>query len=392
MLLDLKRAFSRFISAAPERLHFAAHSHHYWPDVTLAAQERAWHDAACLADGKWARVYGEVIPDVRNHLRHLLGIESHDTFAFAPNTHELVLRLLSCFPAGKKLRILTTGSEFHSFRRQIARLEEDGLVHVTRLDTMPFNTFGMRLCENLSRNDYDLVFVSQVFFDSGFHWAHIHNAVDALRSADTLFVVDGYHGFMAVPTDLSHLESRVFYIAGGYKYAMAGEGACFMHCPQQYGLRPANTGWFADFSSLQCAPDAKVQYGPGGSRFMGATFDPSGLYRLQASLSWLQQQGVTVDKIRNHVHHLQRLFIGLVDVRLSGTEIVHHNLVVPMAITDRGSFLTFRTPQAAALQGMLEDHHVIVDCRGDRLRFGFGIYHDEADIDRLVGKLERILK
>ena len=37
-MLDLARHFSRFIEADPERIHLAAHSHHYWPDVTFAAQ------------------------------------------------------------------------------------------------------------------------------------------------------------------------------------------------------------------------------------------------------------------------------------------------------------------------------------------------------------------
>ena len=30
---------------------------------------------------------------------------------------------------------------------------------------------------------------------------------------------------MALPTDLQRVAPRVFYLAGGYKYAMAGEGA-----------------------------------------------------------------------------------------------------------------------------------------------------------------------
>ena len=51
--LKLKSHFGRFLSAAPERLHFAAHSHHFWPDVSFAAQQQCWDDAARLADAKW---------------------------------------------------------------------------------------------------------------------------------------------------------------------------------------------------------------------------------------------------------------------------------------------------------------------------------------------------
>ena len=40
--------FSRFLGTEPDRLHFAAHSHHPWPDVTRDAQVQAWDDAARL--------------------------------------------------------------------------------------------------------------------------------------------------------------------------------------------------------------------------------------------------------------------------------------------------------------------------------------------------------
>jgi PAS domain S-box-containing protein len=40
----------------PQRLHFAAHSHHYWPDVARDTHTRAWDDAARLADDKWVAV------------------------------------------------------------------------------------------------------------------------------------------------------------------------------------------------------------------------------------------------------------------------------------------------------------------------------------------------
>src|SRR5690606_30922882 len=129
--VSYKAHFRRFLEAVPERLHFAAHSHHYWPDVTLEAQVACWQDAARLADGKWAHVFGEVMPAVQRGIARHLGLPDPASLAFAPNTHDLVRRLLSCFPAGRRLRILTSDAEFHSFARQAARLEEEGLVTAT---------------------------------------------------------------------------------------------------------------------------------------------------------------------------------------------------------------------------------------------------------------------
>jgi len=42
--------FSRSREADPGRLHFAAHSHHPWPDTTQAAHAAYWLDAAQLLD------------------------------------------------------------------------------------------------------------------------------------------------------------------------------------------------------------------------------------------------------------------------------------------------------------------------------------------------------
>ena len=56
-----------------------------------------------------------------------------------------------------------------------------------------------------------------------------------------MLALDGYHAFLARPVDLSGLADRAFFLAGGYKYAMAGEGACFLHCPPGWLPRPRPT-------------------------------------------------------------------------------------------------------------------------------------------------------
>ena len=60
-----KPLFSRALSAAPDRLHFAAHSHHLWPDASFEAQQQAWLDANRHADHKWDLVFGQVIPEAQ---------------------------------------------------------------------------------------------------------------------------------------------------------------------------------------------------------------------------------------------------------------------------------------------------------------------------------------
>jgi selenocysteine lyase/cysteine desulfurase len=372
------RGFSQ--SVGRTALHAAAHSHHPWPDVTLAAQEEAWRDAGRLLDHKWDHVFARVIPAAQAHIARQLNLPDPSTIAFGPNTHSFVLRILSCLPSNSPARILTTPSEFMSFSRQIARLEEDGLASVTRVATEPFESFEMRFAEAAAKGGHDLIFLSQVFFDSGFAARDLAKIVSAVCDRDIFVVIDGYHGFMALPTDFGALAERAFYLAGGYKYAMAGEGACFLHCPPGYGPRPRDTGWYAGFTALETGPSS-VSYAKDGSRFLGATFDVSALYRFNAVQDWLQREGLSVAKMLDHVRAIERVFLAEID-RLDGP-IDSSKLLVANEKT-RGRFLAFRTPDSVAITAKLAAKNIIVDHRGDRLRIGFGIYHDADDARRLA--------
>jgi kynureninase len=388
-----KAHFRRFLEAAPERLHFAAHSHHYWPDVTLEAQVACWQDAARLADGKWAHVFGEVMPAVQRGIARHLGLPDPASLAFAPNTHDFVRRLLSCFPAGRRLRILTSDAEFHSFARQVARLEEEGLVTATRVPAEPFADFAARFAEAARGGHYDFVFVSQVFFSSGFAIADLDGLVAPLASSDAMIVIDGYHGFLARPTGLGGIAGRVFYLAGGYKYAMAGEGACFLHAPPGGAPRPRDTGWYAAFGALEReageqAGDGSVAYAPDGRRFLGATFDPAGLYRLRAVLDLLARLGLDASAIHAHARALQDRFLGGLRARPVAALPAERLLLDPERLPC-GNFLTFDlgAEAAAALHARLKTADVVIDVRGARVRVGFGLYQDEADVEALLRRL-----
>ncbi|MFQ5947623.1 MAG: aminotransferase class V-fold PLP-dependent enzyme [Acidimicrobiia bacterium] len=388
--MTYREYFSRSLGSAPQRLHFAAHSHHLWPDVSFEAQQRSWLDAATRADDKWEQIFGTVLPRVQHHIARTLNLSDPTAIAFAPNTHEFLLRLLSCFEGTP--RILSTDGEFHSFTRQSRRWEEAGLVRLERVAVEPFSTFPERFLEAAGRGGHDLVFFSQVFYNSGYFFDQFAEVVAAVPSPSIYVVIDGYHGFMALPTDLSSVEDRAFYLAGGYKYAMSGEGVCFMHCPPGYGPRPVNTGWIAQFGELeQDIGDAPVSYRPDGSRFLGATFDPSGLYRFNAVMDLLGELGVTVADIHEHARSLQARFLERLD-RL-GLEALNSSKLVPdRATRERGNFLTFRLPEAAQIHRRLRHLQVTTDHRGNSLRFGFGLYQDERDVDDLCRRLAAALR
>jgi selenocysteine lyase/cysteine desulfurase len=273
-----------------------------------------------------------------------------------------------------------------SFSRQIARLEEDGLVIVTRVATEPFDTFEQRFAAEAAKGGHDLVFLSHVFFDSGFVVGDLAAIVKAVPSRETFIVIDGYHAFMAVPVDFSALASRCFYLAGGYKYAMAGEGACFLHCPPGYGARPRDTGWYAGFSALE-GGGSGVPYAQDGSRFLGATFDVSALYRFNAVQDWLARENLSVANMLEHVRGIERAFLAELDK--SNGPLNSRMLLVPEE-SRRGRFLAFRKPEAAAIAAKLASQNIMVDHRSDRLRIGFGIYHEENEATQLARMIASI--
>ena len=349
----------------------AAHSHHLWPDASFDGQVECWNDAARLADAKWDHVMSAVWLEAQTEVAAELGSGDPSTIVFAANTHDFIVRLAAACPRAdsRRLRVLTSDAEFHSARRQFARWAEDGWL---QLETVPAD----EMLSAARPGDHDLILVSQVLFGTG----HIVPDIDALaalaRPGGPWVIIDGYHSFMALDRPFRPAAAATaFYLAGGYKYAMAGEGLGLMHCPPDFGPRPPVTGWYAEFGELT-APPGGVGYTSDAMRFMGATFDPSALYRFVAIRRMLAAEGLTTARISAHVALLHAELLEAID----GTVLADAELLNPLEDRDHARFLAFRSPRAADWQAQLIASDCITDVRGDVLRIGLGLYHDSTDL------------
>lgn len=388
---DSKKFYTRFLKGHEGKLHFAAHSHHFWPDVTRDAQLEYWDDTAKTSDHKWDKIYSTVIPNFQNHVANILGLKDKKQIVFAPNTHEFGARILSLFLGKPSLKILTTSNEFHSWRRQLDRLKELPPVQVETVSVAE-KDFVQSLKKSLQSKP-DIFFISQVFFDSGIALTDetLLELCEA-KSPETIMVVDGYHGFCAVPGNLSKLEGKIFYMAGGYKYAQAGEGAAFLVVPKG-DWRPAYTGWFAEYAHLSSPPTGGVGYSQDGMAFMGATQDPSGLYRFNAVWDQFARNNMTVETIHSYVKDLQKQFLNVLPQdftqNLGLTPLFHPEL------SYHGHFLTFEAlseDRASLIEKAFKTADILIDRRGKRLRFGFGLYQDLNDVQNLCARLEKVAK
>ena len=316
---------------------------------------------------------GLVWREAQRHVAEELNLSDPSSICFAGNAHDFLVRIVSAVER-RPVRILATTEEFASFKRQARRWNESGEVEIHLVSPCALHIAAREA-------QYEIIYVSQVFFRTGrlYDW---HPLADLARPEGPWVVVDGYHGFMALPTDLSDVADRLFYIAGGYKYATAGEGVGLLHAPPGFGLRPSLTGWFANQSLGETGETHQVEYPPDARRFMGSTFDPSGLYRFNAVQQMLAREGLQTGQSLAQVRNLQEFFLTECDMREFAP------LFDPNSC-HRSRFLAFEGANAMKLGMSLRDEGIIVDARSNLLRIGFGLYQDEKDVIRLTASINR---
>lgn len=381
MPAGLRDAYSAFLRAG--RILLTGHSHQAWPDVVERAQVRAFEDAAAHVDDKWEKAVQPVIEQVARGVATRLGFAADEPIAFGQNTHELVFRLLSCWPFDAGTHVVTTAGEFHSLDRQLRRLEESG-VRVTWVDAADKATLAARLADAIVEGT-SLVAVSAVFFEDGAQLLGLEQVAARAREVGAALLVDAYHAFNVVPMDLAGLPGEVYVTAGGYKYAQFGEACCFLRVPADSTRRPLQTGWFADFADLarpRGAGPRPVGYGAGASRFAGSTYDATPFYRAAAVLEHFDRFGLTVRRLRAiSLRQTDRILAALDS---GGAAALGLEVVSPRDHGARGGFVALRTERAAALVGRLRDRGVFTDSRGSILRLGPAPYLHDDEIDRGV--------
>jgi kynureninase len=150
-------------------------------------------------------------------------------------------------------------------------------------------------------------------------------------------------------------------------------------------MRPVLTGWYSEFGELdRTSPRGGVQYGRGGARFAGATYDPTSHYRAAAVFDFHARLGLEPDFLRavslHQVDLLQRAVEAL-DFPPAVAQVVD----VPAA--RRAGFLAVRAPAAATISAALRERGVLTDSRGDILRLGPAPYLTDHQLRDAVARL-----
>jgi kynureninase len=379
----LARHYSRFRVA--ERLLLTGHSHQAWPDVGFEAQQRAWLDAAEFVDDKWQQAAAQAA-QVRVGFARLLG-DASENIALGQNTHELVTRWLSALPRQRRPRIVTTDGEFHSIRRQVDRLAEEG-IPVTKVPARPAETLAQRLASALDAKTA-CAMVSSVLFESGEIVPSLDILAGACSRRGVSLLIDAYHHVNVVPFDLRSMGlQEAFITGGGYKYCQLGEGNGFLRVPPGSHMRPVLTGWFAEFDTMDSPSSGRVAYRDGAAAFAGATYDPTSHYRAAAVFAFHEQENLTPTELRR----INRAQVSLLKTDFEALDIAPSVArVEPMPDERRGGFLAIRALLAPRVAQLLRARGVFVDARGDMLRLGPAPYLRDDQLRDSVRALGEVL-
>jgi selenocysteine lyase/cysteine desulfurase len=378
--------YSRFNVAG--RLLLTGHSHQAWPDVGFEGQAESWLDAARLVDEKWEEAFLRAA-SVQSGFARLLG-EPNATITLAGSTHELLIRLLSALPLRTRPRLITTDGEFHTIRRQLDRLSEEG-IEVVRVPELPVESVAERLAASVDDRTA-LLLVSSVFFDSGRIARGLEQVAAACRRTGTTLLVDAYHALNVVPFSIAEQDlGDAFVVGGGYKYCQLGEGNCFMRIPPACELRPVITGWFSEFTALTSRErEGRTTYGTGGDRFAGATYDPASHYRAARVFTFFAEHGLTPELLREVSQHQIGVLAATFDRLDLDPALITRDRSAPLSET--GGFLALRAPRAGELAKLLHRRRVMVDARGDILRFGPAPYLSDRQLEEAMGLLGDVVR
>jgi selenocysteine lyase/cysteine desulfurase len=273
---------------------------------------------------------------------------------------------------------VTTDGEFHSIRRQLDRLAEEGL-EVVKVPSDPPDAVSERIAEAVDDRTAAAL-VSSVLFRNAHIVVGLDGALAACARVGARLLVDAYHALNVIPVSLAGegLEGA-FVVGGGYKYCQLGEGNCFLRLPSGSDLRPVITGWFSEFSVLtQAAGSGAVPYGEGPDRFAGSTYDPTSHYRAAAVFDFFERMELSPELLREVSQHQIGTLAEGFDRIDADPRVIKRDRSVP--IEGLGGFLSLRTPYAAALHAGLKSRGVLTDYRDDTLRLGPAPYLSDAQL------------
>lgn len=153
-------------------------------------------------------------------------------------------------------------------------------------------------------------------------------------------------------------------------------------------MRPALTGWFAEFEGLEQGATGSVAYGAGAAAFAGATYDPTAHYRAAAVFDFHAAHRLTAERLRE----MSRRQVGLLMSTFERLDLDPAAArVEPMPPERRAGFLAVRTTSARRIAREARTQGLFVDARGGILRLGPAPYLRDDQLQDAVAIVGTLL-
>ena len=371
--------FSRVL--LPGRIYLANHS--------LGRPLDAMAEDVAEATALWYEKLGDAWDDwleereaFRARIAALIHASRADCVAPRASAGQGLRTILNALPG--KPRVLTTRGEFDSVDVILKQYASLGRIELHWVEPDEQDTFSVGSLIGALDQGADLVVISQVMFMSGQIVDGLNRLAAACRQHGARLLVDSYHAIGVIPVDVVQIGCD-FMIGGSYKYLRGGPGAAFLYIAPEVlesGLRPLDTGWFANSDEFAYQRPDPPLLKPGGDAFLESTPPILTWYQARSGQQFTLAMGV--DRLRAYsLHQLAALREYLADAGVNS---------IVGGDANHGAFLAIRLAAAAQLPPLLQAEGIICDARGEWLRLCPDCLTRDEELRRAAAALGKILR
>jgi len=371
--------FSRVLST--DRIYLANHS--LGRPLDAMAEDVA--DAAALWYAKLGDAWDEWLEEreaFRARITTLINAPRLDCIIPKTSAGQGLRAVLNALPG--KPRVLTTRGEFDSVDVILKQYASLGRIELNWVASDSHVNFTVRSLINALEPRTDLVVVSQIMFMSGQIVDGLDQLSDACRHHGARLLVDSYHAIGVIPVDVAQMRCD-FLIGGSYKYLRGGPGAAFVYIAPGVlddGLRPLDTGWFANSDEFAYQRHDPPLLKSGGDAFLESTPPILTWYQARSGQQFTLTMGI--ERLRAYsLRQLSALRVYLAEAGIDS---------VVGGDSSHGAFLAIRLEAATQLPPLLEAEGIIGDARGQWLRLCPDCLTRDEELRHAASGLGKILR
>jgi kynureninase len=340
--------------------------------------------AAALWYGKLGDAWEDWLAEreaFRGRLARLMGAERADCVVPRTSAGQGLRAVLNALPG--RPGVVSTRGEFNAVDLILKQYAALGRIEMRWVEADERGEFGVDSLTREVERGADLVVVSQVMFMTSQVVGGLERLAEACHARGARLLVDVYHAAGVIPVDVRAMRAD-FAIGGSYKYLRGGPGAGYLYLSPEVldsGLRPLDTGWFANEEMFGFErPEAPVLRA-GGDAFLEGTPAVLTWYQARSGQEFVLAMGVA--RLREYsLRQLGAMRSYLADAGVDN---------VTGGDERHGAFLTIQMKDAMKIPALLEREGVLCDARGDRLRLCPDCLTRDEEMRRAAEALGRVL-